>query len=237
MSLSMNRQALVKHQLLCKENQTMPTLLRVDSSAMNRDASTSRQLTDAFVQEWQRLHSDGTVISRDLSASPLPQMSAGWIAAAHTPEAARTPEQRKVLAISDELIAELQAADEYVIGVAMYNFSIPAALKLWIDQIVRAGKTFSYESGTPAGVLRQKKATFLIASGGVYEVGTPAGEMNFVEPYLRAIFAFIGVADSRFITAGGTSRLRTGLSRDTLMGPAIESIRAHLAAVQGMEAR
>ena len=86
--------------------------------------------------------------------SPSP---AQWVGAAYTPEDARTPAQRELLAVSDSLIAELEAADEYVFGVPMHNFAVPSVLKLWIDQIARAGKTFSYAGGTPEGLLKGKK--------------------------------------------------------------------------------
>src|SRR6202166_3061612 len=155
----------------------MPTLLHLDSSPLA--SSISRELTREFVKTWQNAHPDATVIYRDLAANPPKPVDTAWIYSSFTPEASRTPEQKAALAPSDELIAELERADEYVIGVAMHNFSIPAVLKLWIDQVVRAGKTFSYENGTPAGLLRNRKATIFIASGGVYDQGTPMAVMNF----------------------------------------------------------
>ncbi len=204
----------------------MPTLLRIDSSPLGSEASFSRQLTTEFVHQWQRTHADGKVITRDLNTTKLQAISAEWIGAAYTPEATRSPNQQDVLTLSNQLIAELESADEYVIGVAMHNFSIPAVLKLWIDQIARVGKTFSYENGTPAGLLRNKKVTFFLASGGVYDQGTPMAVMNFVEPYLRSLFGFIGVTDVRFITAGGTGKVHYGIDRQTILQPALESIRA-----------
>ena len=204
----------------------MATLLRIDSSPLGSDASFSRQLTTEFVQEWQRVHPDGKVVTRDLITTKLPLLSAEWIGAAYTPEGRLSPSQQEVLAVSNQLIAELESADEYVIGVAMHNFSIPAVLKLWIDQIARVGKTFSYANGAPAGLLRNKKATFFIASGGVYDQGTPMAVMNFVEPYLRSLFAFIGVTDVSFINAGGTGKLQYGVDRQTILQPALASIHA-----------
>ena len=204
----------------------MPTLLRIDSSPLGSDASFSRQLTTEFVQKWQRVHADGKVVTRDLITTKLPLLSAEWIGAAHTPEATLSPSQQEVLAVSNQLIAELESADEYVIGVAMHNFSIPAVLKLWIDQVARVGKTFSYANGTPAGLLRNKKVTFFIASGGVYDQGTPMAVMNFVEPYLRSLFGFIGVTDVSFINAGGTGKLQYGVDRQTILQPALASIHA-----------
>jgi FMN-dependent NADH-azoreductase len=204
----------------------MSVLLRIDTSPFTGESSFSRQLTAEFAGQWGQSHPDGRIIPRDLAQTALSPVNAEWIGAAHTPETALAPSQRAVLATSDTLIAELQAADEYVIGVAMHNFSIPSSLKLWIDQIARAGKTFSYENGTPAGRLHNKKATFLVASGGVYEQGTPMAAMNFVEPYLRAVFGFLGVKDVSFINAGGTARARYGVDGATILQPALASIRA-----------
>ena len=204
----------------------MATLLRIDSSPLGNEASFSRQLTTEFVQHWKRTHLDGKLITRDLATTKLEPISAEWIGAAHTPEASLSASQQEVLAVSSQLIAELEAADEYVIGVAMHNFSIPAVLKLWIDQVARAGKTFSYKNGAPAGLLRNKKATFFMASGGVYDQGTPMAVMNFVEPYLRSLFAFIGVTDVSFINAGGTGKVQYGVDRQTILQPALASIHA-----------
>jgi FMN-dependent NADH-azoreductase len=209
----------------------MPTLLRIDSSPFPGDASFSRQLTSEFVRQWRQTHPDGRVIDRDLADTNLAPVNAEWIAAANTPEASLAPWQQEALASSDELIAELHSAGEYVFGVSMHNFSIPSSLKLWIDQIARIGKTFSYENGAPTGLLRNKKATFLVASGGVYEQGTPMAAMNFVEPYLRSVFGFLGVIDVTFVNAGGTARLRYGVDRETILQPALASIRAQFAAV------
>jgi FMN-dependent NADH-azoreductase len=208
----------------------MPTLLRIDSSPFEGETSFSRRLTTEFVQQWKRNHPDGNVITRDLAATNLPPLDAEWIAAVYAPKGSLTSRQSDVLALSDELIAELKGADEYVIGVAMHNFSIPSVLKLWIDQVVRIGETFSYENGAPVGLLRNKKATFLVATGGVYDAGTPRADMNFIEPYLRSLFAFLGVTETSFINASGTSRLRFGVGRETILQPALRSIQSQFQA-------
>jgi FMN-dependent NADH-azoreductase len=207
----------------------MPTLLHIDSSPLG-EASISRHLTAEFVEQWQLAHPDGKVITRDLTSSGLTALDGQWIGAAYTPEASRTPEQKQALALSDTLIAELFEADEYVFGVPMHNFSIPGTFKLWIDQIARAGKTFAYVDGAPKGLLTGKKATFLIASGGVYGAGSAMASFNFVEPYLRTVFGFLGVADTTFQTAGGTASLMRGGSREELLLPQVEAIRARFAA-------
>jgi len=202
----------------------MPTLLHLDSSPL--ESSISRELTREFVKTWKAAHPDGTVLYRDLAAHPVKPLDAAWIAAAYTPEAARTPEHKQALAVSDELIGELEQADEFVIGVAMHNFSIPSVLKLWIDQVVRRDRTFSYGEGGPQGLLRGKKATVVIASGGVYESGTPAAAFNFVEPYLKTMLGFIGITGLKFVTAAGVAQVMTGaVDRETFLKPALELVR------------
>jgi FMN-dependent NADH-azoreductase len=158
----------------------------------------------------------------------IPVVNGDWVAAAYTPEEARTAEQKEVLGVSDSLIEDLQKADEYVIGVPMHNFSIPSTLKLWIDQVARAGKTFSYGASGAKGLLTGKKATLLMASGAVYEHGSPFAAFNFVTPYLRTIFGFLGVTDVIFITAEGTSQLSTGtIDRQAFLAPSLEKVNAH----------
>lgn len=184
----------------------MPTLLKIDSSPMG-DYSVSRHLTDEFVADWKAANAGGTVVTRDLTTDTPPAVTGAWIAAAYTPVDARSEDQKKVLALSDELLAELLGADEWVFGVPMWNFGVPAVLKLWIDQIARVGVVFKYGANGPEGMVKGKKVTFLIASGGNYAPGTPAEHYNFVEPYLRTVFGFLGVTDQTVITAGGTSAL------------------------------
>jgi FMN-dependent NADH-azoreductase len=208
----------------------MATLLRIDSSPQKGEVSFSRRMTAEFVRQWRIAHPDGKVVERDLAAAPPVPLDAEWIAAAHTPEANLTPRQKEALSLSSTLIAEMQEADEYIIGVAMHNFSIPSLLKLWVDQVVRAGKTFSYEGGVLAGALHGKKATFAIASGAVYEPNTPRAALNFVEPYLRTIFGIIGVSDVAFVNAGGTSQVRHGLDPQVILQPALASIETRVRA-------
>lgn len=202
----------------------MSTLLHLDSSPL--ESSISRELTREFTNAWKEKNPEGKVIDRNLSAAPSKPIDQIWVGAAYTPEAARTEEQKAVLADSDALIAELEQADEIVIGVAMHNFSIPSVLKLWIDQVARSGKTFSYGANGPEGLLKGKKATILIATGGVYEAGTPGASMNFVEPYLRAVLGFLGITDVTFVTAAGAAQIMMGaVDRETFLKPTLQQVR------------
>ncbi|GGA71903.1 FMN-dependent NADH-azoreductase 3 [Edaphobacter acidisoli] len=206
----------------------MPTLLEINTSPLA--TSITRELTAEYVSAWKASHPGGEVVARDLAANPSKPLDGTWVGAAYTPEDARTPEQNARLAESDQLIEELKKADEYVIGVSMHNFSIPSVLKLWIDQVARAGKTFSYGPDGVKGLLKGKKATILAASGGVYEVGTPAGALNFVEPYLRSVLGFLGITDVTFVTASGVSQVNTGkVDRTTFLKPTLERVRTLVA--------
>jgi FMN-dependent NADH-azoreductase len=206
----------------------MPTLLHIDSSPLGAEASISRHLTNEFVQSWKQAHPDGKVITRDLTATPgLAAIDGAWVGASYTPEDARTPEQRALLTLSDTFIAELFEADEYIIAAPMHNFSVPAVLRLWIDQISRAGKTFSYVDGTPFGKLTGKKATFIVPTGGNYSEGSKLAAMNLVEPYLRTVFGFLGVADTHFLTASSVAMIAFGaIDRPSFLKPHVEAIRA-----------
>jgi FMN-dependent NADH-azoreductase len=204
----------------------MSTLLHLDSSPLY-GRSVSRQLTEVFVTQWKASHPNGTVIRRDLNRTPIAPISAELVGAAYTPEEARTPQQKELLALSDQLIAELEQADEYVFGVPMHNFGVPSVLKLWIDQIARAGRTFAYVDGVPQGLLAGKKATFIIATGSKYDPQTQMASLNFVEPYLRSVFGFLGVTDATFLTAGGTAALNYGQDRDAFLAPHLEAVQTH----------
>lgn len=167
------------------------TLLRIDASA-RREGSVSRDLTNRIVSHL----SPARTITRDL-ATPLPLIDEAWVTANSTPADQRTSEQRARLALSDALIAELQAADTIVIGLPLYNFGVPAALKVWIDQVARAGVTFRYTETGPKGLLESKRAIVAFASG-----GTQAGsEIDFATGYIRHLLGFIGITNVTLISA------------------------------------
>ncbi len=175
----------------------MNTLLLVNSSP--RSNSVSRRLTQQVGDEWLAKNPNSRMIERDLAAGPLPFLTESWILASATPADQRTAEQQQILALSDALIGELQAADLIVLGVPMHNFSIPASLKAWIDLITRAGKTFSYGDTGPKGLLPSaKKVLAIVTRGGVYGEGSPA---DFQVPYLRHMLSFIGLTDVTVIEA------------------------------------
>ncbi|WP_280520452.1 NAD(P)H-dependent oxidoreductase [Phaeobacter sp. J2-8] len=170
---------------------TSHTVLRIDASA-RKSGSATRALTDNLVQSL----APTKVITRDLADTPLPQIDETWVGANFTPADDRTDAQVTRLAQSDALVAELQAADTIVIGLPVYNFSIPAALKAWIDLVARAGVTFRYTAEGPEGLLTGKKVVVGFASGGV-----PLGsDYDFASKYLTHVLGFLGLTDVKFVT-------------------------------------
>jgi FMN-dependent NADH-azoreductase len=194
------------------------------------NSSVTRYLTREFTEQWKLANPGAKIISRDLTVSGLKPVDAEWVGAAYTPPPARTPEQKQALALSDTLVAELMEADEYVIGVPMWNFGVPSLVKAWIDQIARAGVTFAYVDGAPKGLIVGKKATFLIAAGGSYDAGTATEGLNFVEPYLKTVFGFLGLTDITFHTAGGAAALMRGADRADFFAPHENAIKALVSA-------
>lgn len=167
------------------------TLLHIDASART-EGSTTRSLSASVVA---RL-APARTIRRDL-ASPLPLIDEAWVGANFTPADQRDAVQRDILALSDQLVQELIEADTIVIGAPVYNFSVPASLKAWIDLVARAGLTFSYTETGPKGLLDGKRAIVVLASG-----GTPIGsEVDFASGYITHVLGFLGITDVEVIAA------------------------------------
>jgi FMN-dependent NADH-azoreductase len=185
----------------------MPTLLRVDVSPRG-DYSISKKLADAATSAWLEKNPGGTVTTRDLSkGGAVPFVDVPWIMGAYTPAEQHSPETAAAIRVSNELVDELFAADAILIATPMYNFSLPAALKAYVDHIVRFGRTFNekYE-----GLLPSKKVFVLVASAGVYTPGSHSEGMNFFTPYMKFILGFIGLNDSIIHIAGGASAVQQG---------------------------
>jgi FMN-dependent NADH-azoreductase len=180
----------------------MSTILVITASPRG-ELSASRTLTTRFAKLWAEKHPQDTVLLRDLGHHPVPHVTEPWIVGSFAPPEAQTPESKAAIAVSDQLIDEFLAADRYIIGTPMYNFNIPSTFKAYIDQIVRAGRTYARGPQGFEGLVKDKKALFITSSGGSYPAGPSAAAYNFQEPYLRTIFGFIGVTDVQFVVADG----------------------------------
>jgi len=176
----------------------MSTLLQINSSVFSQGGQSS-QLADHFVATWKKANAGAKVVTRDLAANPIPHLGGATVGAYFTPADKRTAEQQAAIALSDELVAEIQAADVVVIGAPMYNFNIPSVLKAYFDHIARAGVTFKYTEQGPVGLLTGKKVVVFSTRGGLY-AGTP----NDVEtPFVRQFLGFLGMTDVNFVYAEG----------------------------------
>ncbi|HHA0035051.1 TPA: FMN-dependent NADH-azoreductase [Yersinia enterocolitica] len=161
--------------------------------------SQSNQLADFFVEQWKAAHAGDEITVRDLAAQPIPVLDGELVGALRPSDAALTPRQQEALALSDELIAELQANDVIVMAAPMYNFNIPTQLKNYFDLIARAGVTFRYTEKGPEGLITGKRAIILTSRGGIHK-DTPT---DLVVPYLRLFLGFIGITDVEFVFAEG----------------------------------
>ena len=182
----------------------MPKLLRIDSSS-RLQGSHSRDLGDYYEQMWRR-ETMNSVMTRDLIRSPIEHINQKTIEGFYTPKDELTEELTKALSVSDTLIKELQEADILLLTVPIYNFTIPSALKAWIDHIVRIGVTFTYDGENFEGLVRAEKAIVICSYGasGYVDEG-PLSAANFLEPYLGFLLTFLGIKEFQFITVEATT--------------------------------
>jgi FMN-dependent NADH-azoreductase len=171
----------------------MATLLHLDSS-LYPQGSASRDVTATFRKEWEAQHPDGKVIYRDLAAEPLPHLELDAALAGFTAPDQRTAEQSAAFVLREQLAAELEEADAVLIGAPMYNFTIPSALKAWLDQVIIMGRTAGEKpsaAGTPVVVVASR--------GGSYAPGTPREGFEFVQTYLEKVLNGMLGLDVEFI--------------------------------------
>lgn len=173
-------------------------------TSTNGENSFSNQLSNAVIEKLKAVNPDSTVQTLDLSKTPLPYLTGSHISAVYAPAETHSEEQKSALKYSDDAIENLLESDVIVIGVPLYNFGIPAVLKGWIDQVARAGKTFSYADGSPKGLVNNKKVYLSIASGAIFSEG-PYKSYDFSESYLRTVFAFLGMTDVTTFRVEGTA--------------------------------
>lgn len=159
--------------------------------------SQSSQLADFYIEQAKSNGDDVTV--RDLAANPIPVLDGELVGALRPSDAELSARQQEALALSDELIAELQAHDVFVIAAPMYNFNIPTQLKNYFDLVARAGVTFRYTEAGPEGLITGKRAIIISSRGGIHK-DTPS---DLLTPYLKLFLGFLGIADVEFVFAEG----------------------------------
>lgn len=192
----------------------MSNTLVINASA-RQHGSTSRQLTAQLADAL-----GGEVVERDLSQA-IPQVDEAWIGANFTPADDRSADQDAQLSLSEALIAEIEAADTLVIGLPIYNFGMPAALKAWVDMVARARRTFRYTEYGPEGLLTGKRAFIVVTSGGTEAFS----EIDFATPHLKHVLGFIGIKDVTVIRADqqmvkGEAAIQAAVDEINLVGAA-----------------
>ena len=184
----------------------MRNLLHIDTSARRTDNaikeynSISKTLAAYFMDKWTTSNTEDKVIHRDIGANPPPYIDQDWIAAVFTPENARTDAQKSLLSLSDTLIDEVAQADIIVISAPMYNYGMPAVLKAWFDQVVRIGKTFTFDLARgdfPLEPIMSGKTLILISSCGEFgfEIGGIREKMNHLGPHVETASSYLGIEE------------------------------------------
>lgn len=200
----------------------MATMLYVASS-VRTSGSQSAELAHFFVEHFTKKAHDTQLIERDIGINPPPHPTPAYAMANYTPPDQRTPDMIEALKISDELIDELITSDYIVFAIPMYNFSVPSNFKAYIDQVVRAGRTFAVtDNGSFEGLLKNKKVLVVTTRGLVYNAESPIRTFDHQEPYLRTIFGFMGLTDITFVNADGM------LTDESYKSQQIEEAQTHL---------
>jgi FMN-dependent NADH-azoreductase len=194
----------------------MTNILHV-SASVNGENSNSRQIALKLIDRIKADDSSATVIERDTNEAVVSAITGETVGAYYTPAENRSEAQKKVIAASDKMVAEIMDADVLVIGAPMYNFSVPSTLKAWVDLIARVGVTFNYTENGPVGLVEGKKAYIVAATGGV-PVNSPA---DFATPYLKQVLAFIGITDVEVVEASGF-----GVNAEEAMAKALANVEA-----------
>ncbi|MCY1287891.1 FMN-dependent NADH-azoreductase 1 [compost metagenome] len=177
----------------------MSQILAIQGSPRG-ERSHSRRLLEAFVAHWQAQGAGRAVVRREVGRVTIPPVSERWIAAAFQPEAQRDAAMRAELALSDQLIDELQGVERLVIATPMYNFGVPSGVKAWIDQVVRIGRTFDFDpgaAGNPYQPLLTGKRALIVTTRGDHGYGPGAinAARNHADTHLRSVLGFIGIED------------------------------------------
>lgn len=191
----------------------MTQILRIDSSSRVQ-GSHSRALADFFQTEWLAVSPGDAIVLRDVALSPCPHISEQTITGFYTPQDQHGLELATATALSDLLIAELQAADVLLLSVPMYNFSVPSALKAWIDQVVRINHTFAYDGQQFSGLVKVQRAYVVCAYGAAGYVNGPFAGFNFLQPYLQGLLTFLGIPEVQFFAMEATTADEATVARN-----------------------
>lgn len=165
-------------------------------------------LAREIIDRERRLDSASTLVERDLSSRPLPALSPAYAAALTEP----VPPEPGVFEVSDRLIDELRQSDRLIVATPIHNFTVPAALKLWIDHVVRVHRTFASTPQGKMGLLTDRPATILVSSGGFHQSGR-GRQPDFLSPYLARVLNTVGIVDITFVFLEGLASGKATVTR------------------------
>lgn len=193
----------------------MKKVLIINASARN-EGSVSRYMTKVFVEIWEQRYPDDTVIFREVGQENIPHITEKWIAGAFTPAELRSTDDHEALKLSNQLVAELKDVDVIVVGTPMYNWSVPSALKAYIDQVLRVNETFLVSKddikNPYTGLLKDKNVFLLMVRGNMgYDPGDFYEHMDFQTKYLKTVFNIMGIHDVQHASLNGV-----GFGEDSL---------------------
>lgn len=175
-------------------------ILRIDS-ATTGEASVSRKLTERIAAHFRQKHPDATWVERDFATDPLPHLDEAKTGAIRQPQEAHDDAMKAAFPAERAVLDEFLASNIVILGVPMYNFTVPSSIKAWIDRLGVPGVTFKYSEAGPEGLAGGRRVIVASSRGGEYQMD---GAFEHQETYLRDVFAFIGIDDVEFIRAEKT---------------------------------
>lgn len=178
-------------------------ILSISASAKG-GKSHSNLLIKEIIKKLKSKYEDISIVKKDLVAQKIPHLDETYLNAFQSDQEYMGVFHNQAVKFINNSIEEIKAADIMVIGVPVYNFSIPSCLKAWIDHVVRAYKTFEYRNSKPVGLLKNKKVYLAVSSGGIYSSGDDSVR-EYAEPYMRLILNFIGISDITTFRIEGTA--------------------------------
>lgn len=181
----------------------MTTILRLDASA-RKSRSLTRTLSTSFIDQWRKADPTARIIERDVGTNPPSLITEDWIAAVFAAPEELSPEQQALIAESDQLIGEVEAADIIAIATPMYNYGMPAHLKAWVDQVVRINRTFTFDlarGDKPLQPILSGKTLVMLTSWGEFGFGPgePNEHANHLTTHLETVSKYLGVDDIHHI--------------------------------------
>lgn len=180
----------------------MDKLLHIIAAPRGEDSRTLK-VSKAFLAGFHKKYPSCRIEDLDLFAEELQPLTIKMVYGKYILLGGKdVPEKLKdAWSVIERYINQFLSADAYLISAPMWNFSVPYALKHYIDIILQPKYLFRYGPNGAEGLVKNKKMIVATSRGGDYRPGTPAAGWDYEEPYLRTVFGFCGIKDITFINA------------------------------------